>query len=63
MPGRMPSGPSRQMSVRDVQAGDENEVSLAQESRSDFPEVSLQLLDPSEWTLAAYGGFCREEKS
>ena len=41
---------------------DQNEVSLARrESRSDFPEVSLQLLDPSEWKMAAFGGFFREE--
>ena len=31
------------------------------ESRADLSEVSLQLLDLSEWTLAAYGGFFREE--
>ena len=31
------------------------------ESRADFPEVSLQLLDPSEWKLAAFGGFFRKE--
>ena len=31
------------------------------ESRADFPEVSFQLLDPSEWKLAAYGGSFREE--
>ena len=38
----------------DGSGSDENEVSLARrESRSDFLEVSLQLLDPSEWTLAA----------
>ena len=30
------------------------------ESCTDFPEVSLQLLDPSEWRLVAYGGFFRE---
>ena len=37
-------------------------MSLAQrESRADFPEGSLELLDPSEWKLAAYGGFFREE--
>ena len=24
-------------------------------------EVTFQLLDPSEWKLAAYGGFFREE--
>ena len=31
------------------------------ESRTDFPEVSLQLLNPSAWELMAYGGFFREE--
>ena len=31
------------------------------ECRADFPEVSLQLLDHSEWKLAAYGGFFRKE--
>ena len=30
------------------------------ESHADFPEVSLQLLDPSKWKLAAYGGFFRD---
>ena len=30
-------------------------------SRADFPVVSLQLLDPSGWTLTAHGGFFREE--
>ena len=29
------------------------------ESRADFPEVSFQLLDPSAWKMAAYGGFFR----
>ena len=34
----------------DSSGSDENEVSLARkESRTDFPEVSLQLLDPTEW--------------
>ena len=41
---------------------DEDEVSLARrESRADFPSVSLQILDSSEWRLAAYSGFFREE--
>ena len=41
---------------------DEDVVSLAQrESCADFPELSLQLLNPSEWRLAACGGFCRHE--
>ena len=36
-------------------------MSLAQrESRADFPEVSLQLLDPFALELVAYGGFCRK---
>ena len=34
---------------------------VRRESRADFPEVSLQLLHPSEWKLAAFGGFVREE--
>ena len=35
-------------------------MSLARrESRSDFLELSLQLLDASEWKLVAYGGFFR----
>ena len=43
-------------------SSDEDEVSLARwESRADFPEVPLQLLDPEEWKLAAFGGFFREE--
>ena len=42
-------------------SSDEDKVSLAQrESRADFPEVLLQLLDPSAWTSVAYGGFVRE---
>ena len=46
----------------DSPGSDGNQVSLARrESRADFPEVSLQLLDPSEWRLAAYCVFCREE--
>ena len=50
---------SRQMLFWSVQ---EDEVSLARrESRADFPEVSVQLLDPSEWKLTAYGGSFREE--
>ena len=37
-------------------SSEEDEVSLAwRESRSDFLEVSLQLLDPSAWELVAYG--------
>ena len=41
---------------------DENEGSLPRrECRADFPEVSLQLLDPSKWRLAAYDCFFREE--
>ena len=43
-------------------SSDEDEVSLSRrESRADFPAVLLQLLDPSEWTLAACGGFTRDE--
>ena len=35
-------------------SSDEDEVSLAQRERgADFPEVSLQLLYPSEWKLVA----------
>ena len=48
--------------VLECSSSDEDAMSLARrESRADFPEVSLQLLDPSEWKLAAYGGFFREE--
>ena len=36
-------------------------MSLARRAcRADVPQVSLQLLDPSERRLAAYGGFFRE---
>ena len=43
-------------------SSDEHVMSLApRESRADFLEVWLQLLDPSEWKLAAYRGFFREE--
>ena len=34
---------------------------LPEGSCADFLEVSLQFLDPSKRTLAAYGGFFREE--
>ena len=45
-------------------SSDEDEVSLAQKERcADFPEVSLQLLDPSEWRLTVYGGFFRDENT
>ena len=50
--------------VLECSSSDEDEVSLARrESRADFSEVSLQLLDPSESKLAACGGFFREETS
>ena len=40
--------------VLECSSSDEDEMSLAQrESRVDFPEVSLQLLDPSAWKCAA----------
>ena len=40
----------------------DEDVSVAlKEIRADFREVSLQLLGPSEWKLAAYGAFFREE--
>ena len=43
-------------------SSDEKEVSLARrESRADFPGVSLQMLDFSEWTVAAYGCYFRED--
>ena len=39
--------------VLECSSSDENEVSPARrESRADFPDVSLQLLGPSEWSLA-----------
>ena len=39
-------------------------MSLAQrESRADFPEMSLQLLDPSAWELVACGASFREENN
>ena len=42
---------------------DENEVCLTRrESCTDFPEVSMQLLDPSKRTLAACGGFSSRGK-
>ena len=41
--------------VSECSSSDEDEVSHARrESRADFPEVSLQLLDRSEWKLAVY---------
>ena len=43
-------------------SSDEDEVSLApRESCADSLEVSLQPVNPSEWRLAAYGGFLRDE--
>ena len=43
-------------------SSDENEVSLARrECRADILEASLQLLDSSEWKLAAYGGLFRKD--
>ena len=40
---------------------EEDEASLVlRESRADFLEVSLRLLDPSAWGLVAYSGFFRE---
>ena len=48
--------------VLECSSPDEKEVSLARrKSRADFTEVSLQLLDPSEWRSAAYGRFFREQ--
>ena len=47
--------------VLECSSSDEDEVSLAQESRVDFLEVSEQHLDPSDWKLTAYGGFFRKE--
>ena len=48
--------------VLECTSSDEDVMSFARrESRADFPEVSVQLLDPSEWKLTAYGGFFREE--
>ena len=46
----------------DSSSSDENDVSIAKrENCADLPEVSLQLADSTEWTMAAYDGFCREE--
>ena len=42
--------------VLECSSSDEDEVLHA-----DFLGVSLQLFYPSEWKLAAYGGFFREE--
>ena len=45
-------------------SSDEGGVSLTRrESRADFLEASLQLGDPSEWKLAALGGYFREENT
>ena len=61
-PGRLRFGLSLQRPVSECLSSEEDEVSIArQESRADFPEVSLQLLDPSEWILTAYGGFFHVE--
>ena len=48
--------------VLECSSSDEDVMSLAwEESRADFPEVSVQLQDPSKWNLTAYSSFFREE--
>ena len=58
-PSRVRAVPPRQMSFWNVQVRTRRGV-LCPVSRTSR-EVSLQFLDPSEWTLAACGGFFREE--
>ena len=60
-PGRVRFAPSRQMSIWIDRVRTKMRCLLPRQSRADFPSVSLQLVDPSEWKLAAYGGFWREE--
>ena len=64
VPGSSVPGPLRSTApeaVLECSGSDEDVISLARrESRADFPEASSQLLDPSEWKLAACGGFFRE---
>ena len=61
VPGRVRFAPSRRRPVWSIPVRTRKRCLARKESRADFPEVSLHLLDPSEWKLAAYGGFFREE--
>ena len=50
--------------VLERSSSDEDEVLLAnRESCVECPEVWWQLLDPSEWRLAVYSGFFRDENT
>ena len=65
VPDRLRFAPSRHVGLECSSSNEEGE-SLVQKERerescADFREVSLQILDPSEWRLAAYGGFFRDE--
>ena len=61
-PGRVRSGVSLQRLVRQSQVPWKTRCRLPGQSRADFPEVSLQLLDLSALELVAFGGFFRQEK-
>ena len=62
VPGRVRFASSLRMSIWQFQVQTRMTCRLPREkSFADFPEVSLQLLDPSDWRLAAYGGFFRDE--
>ena len=52
---------ARSRALRAIAPETVSECSSFWESRADFPEVSLQLLDASAWELVVYGGFFREE--
>ena len=61
VPGRVRFAPSRGKPVWECSSSDEDVTTLArEEGRVDFPEVSEQLLNLSEWKLTAYGCFFRE---
>ena len=57
VPSRVRSVPSRQMSFWKIQVRTRMGCRLLEGRVTDFAGVSLQRLDPSEWTVAAFGGF------
>ena len=63
VPSRVRFAPSFRMSIWSVRGQTRMRSRLPNETVArTFPEVSLQLLDPSDWTFVAYGGFFRDEK-
>ena len=61
-PGRVRSAPPRRMSFWKIQVRTRMRCGLPKERVARTSrKCRLQLLDPKEWTLAAYGGFFREK--